>query len=230
MAANAQRGGYFAALKVGFGGMAIVLGAGTFLPGLITETIVMVLWTGAVCFTWAPLEALASHGEDRPGLARMIGLYNVVWSAGAAVAYFTAGALQQALGWHSLYWMPASVHVMQFALLFCLEHRSRLAAPSLARSPAVSPETGEPPDFAQHHINPETAKASAPGVAGQSICLCGDEYGGPADSGFGGEAWARQSWLVSRRPSGCSPGWLRSRCFGAGPPGITGSAGCWRRT
>ena len=152
----AQRRGYIAALKVGFGGMAVVLGAGAVVPGLVAETIVMALWTVAVCFTWAPLEALASHGEDRPGLARMVGLYNVVWSAGAAISYFTTGALQQALGQESLYWLPACMHAVQFALLLFLESRSRFPAP-MGR-PIQPSDAGEAPKFAEHPVDRERAK------------------------------------------------------------------------
>ena len=155
----AQRRGYVAALKVGFGGMAIVLGAGVFSSGVAAVTIVMALWTVAVCFTWAPLEALASHGEDRAGLARMVGIYNVVWSSGAAVAYFTGGALQQTLGRASLYWLPAAIHVGQLALLYWLEPRSRSLGPALA--PATSsdvPGADPAPEFAQHHVSAEAAK------------------------------------------------------------------------
>jgi predicted MFS family arabinose efflux permease len=156
----AQRRGYFTALKVGFGVMAVVLAAGTVLSGLMAETIIMAAWTVAICFTWAPLEALASHGEDRPGLARVIGIYNVVWSSGAAVAYFTGGALQQALGSASLYWLPASIHTVQFALLLQLERRSRSSPPTLVScAPRHLQGLTEEPEFAQHRVSPEIAKA-----------------------------------------------------------------------
>src|SRR5262245_51543081 len=41
----AQRHGYFAALKVGFGLVTLALMAGSQLPGAIAQTIVMALWT-----------------------------------------------------------------------------------------------------------------------------------------------------------------------------------------
>lgn len=152
----AQRRGYFTALKIGFGGMALVLAIGTPFGGLIGQTIVMMLWTLAVCFTWVPLEALASEGENRAGLAKMVGIYNVVWSSGAAVAFFTGGALQQALGPSSLYWFPALLHGLQFGLLLWLERQTRSSA-KLAGEGATGSATEEP-DFAQHHIRPDTAK------------------------------------------------------------------------
>ena len=101
-----QRHGCFAALKVGLASMAAFLGLGACLEGLAAQTSIMVLWTISICFTWVPLETLASEKESRAGLAHMVGIYNVVWSGGAAVAYFTGGFLQQALGKASLYWLP----------------------------------------------------------------------------------------------------------------------------
>src|SRR5262245_24776525 len=54
----AQRRGYFTSLKLGFGVLTLVLGVGTFLSGLGAALAVVSLWTVAICFTWAPLEAL----------------------------------------------------------------------------------------------------------------------------------------------------------------------------
>jgi predicted MFS family arabinose efflux permease len=102
----AQRYGYLTALKIGFAAMAVVLASGPLLPGLSGQIAVMVLWTVAVCLTWAPLEALASANESRVGLSHMVGIYNIVWSAGAAVAFFTGGALQALLGRASLFGCP----------------------------------------------------------------------------------------------------------------------------
>ncbi len=152
----AQRYGCFTALKIGCGGMAMLLGAGTAMSGLAAETVLMGLWTVAVCFTWAPLEALASHGEDRPGLARMVGIYNVVWSGGAAVAYFTGGLLQQALGRASLYWLPALLHTVQLLVVFWLERQAQVS-----RSHQVQTDDSgwSTPDFEQHHVSAITAKS-----------------------------------------------------------------------
>jgi len=178
----AQRRGYFTALKGGFGGLALALaiGAALFRPlGLSLEAVVLVTWTVALCFTWAPLEALTSESSSRAGTARMVGIYNLVWSGGAAVAYFTGGALLKALGGASLYWLPAAVHAGQFALVLWLEGKARLlpGRDQLANplTPALSPDGGEgesigsagaspyrasedQPDFAQHHVSPAAAK------------------------------------------------------------------------
>ena len=156
-----QRHGSFAALKVGLTSMAALLGLGACLQGLAAQTSIMVLWTIAICFTWVPLETLASEKETRAGLAHMVGIYNVVWSSGAAVAYFTGGLLQQALGKASLYWLPALLHGVQLVLLLWLERKSSAVKdvePNAANS--ITSETNSPePDFAQHHISAATAKS-----------------------------------------------------------------------
>jgi predicted MFS family arabinose efflux permease len=156
-----QRHGSFAALKVGFVALAVLLGLGAFLEGLRAQTWIMALWTIAICFTWVPLETLASEKESRAGLAHMVGIYNVVWSGGAAVAYFTGGTLQQALGKTSLYWLPALLHGVQLVLLLWLEKKSRgiVRVAHHSTEPIVPGGNSPEPDFAQHHISPATAKS-----------------------------------------------------------------------
>ena len=140
----AQRRGYYRALLVGFGVMAVALGAGTFVHGWAAHLAVLLAWTVGICFTWPVLEALASEGETRAGLTKMIGVYNVVWAAGAAIAYFTGGALLEALGPHSLFWFPALLHAIQFALALWLQARSKnVSHPALAPAPAAA-ESGHP--------------------------------------------------------------------------------------
>jgi predicted MFS family arabinose efflux permease len=156
-----QRHGPFAALKVGFTSLAALLGLGACLQGLVAQTSIMALWTISICFTWVPLETLASEKETRAGLAHMVGLYNVIWSGGAAVAYFTGGTLQQALGKASLFWLPALLHGVQLVLLLWLEKQSR-SVTRTASNPAnvIAPEATSPqPDFAQHHISAASAKS-----------------------------------------------------------------------
>lgn len=156
-----QRHGCFAALKVGLASLAVLLGLGACLEGLRAQTSIMVLWTIAICFTWVPLETLASEKETRAGLAHMVGIYNVVWSSGAAVAYFTGGLLQQALGKASLYWLPALLHGAQLALLLWLEKKSRSVTKVVSDSPnSIASEANSPdPDFTHHHISAKTAKS-----------------------------------------------------------------------
>lgn len=155
----AQRRGYFTALKLGFAGLAISLGSGIFLTSLAGQTVVMLGWTLAVCLTWAPLEALASQNESRSGLAHMVGVYNVVWSSGAAVAFFTGGAIIEFLGRASIYWLPAIIHAVQFIGLLWLERQARAGMAADSATPAATPNApaGEP-DFAAQHVSPTRAK------------------------------------------------------------------------
>jgi predicted MFS family arabinose efflux permease len=157
----AQRHGYFAALKLGFGLLALALMLGSHLSGVRAQTIIMMLWTIAICFTWAPLEALASENESRAGLARMVGMYNVVWASGAAVAYFTGGGLQAMLGRASLYWLPACLHASQLLLLLWLEQQKRAGNKTTwaSRPSTVANQSAPISDFAAHHISPETARS-----------------------------------------------------------------------
>jgi MFS family permease len=126
----AQKRGYYFALKIGFSVMTVSLLTGMFLSTAVGQLAVLLGWTFGMCFTWPVLEALASEGEDRKGLATMVGVYNVVWAGGAAVAYFTGGALLENLGPRSLFWFPAALHVTQFAMLLFLQRQARSMPPA----------------------------------------------------------------------------------------------------
>ncbi|MGA2865816.1 MAG: MFS transporter [Verrucomicrobiota bacterium] len=128
----AQGFGYFTALKLGW---SLMLGA--MLLGLALESapghiLAAAVAAGGMCFTWPTLEALASEGETRAGLPHMVGIYNLVWAASAAVSNFTGGALLTKLGLKSLFYVPAAIQVTQLGLTFWLEAR---AAPAAARLP-----------------------------------------------------------------------------------------------
>jgi predicted MFS family arabinose efflux permease len=153
----AQRYGYLTALKIGFGAMTLVLASGPWLPGLSGQIGVMVLWTVAVCLTWAPLEALASANESRAGLSHMVGIYNIVWSCGAAIAFFTGGALQALLGRASLFWLPAALHGTQLVLLLFLETRGRriIHTPDVNIASLDSESATSPDDY----LEPNSAKS-----------------------------------------------------------------------
>jgi len=122
----AQKRGYYLALKVGFSVMTVSLLAGMFLNTALGQLFVLLAWTFGMCFTWPTLEALASEGEDRKGLATMVGVYNVVWASGASVSYFTGGALLESLGNQSLFWLPAAVHIVQFLFLLFLQRAAQI--------------------------------------------------------------------------------------------------------
>lgn len=148
----AQKHGYFLSLKIGFVMLAVSLGVGAMLDSVVAQVIILVAWTLGTCFTWPSLEALVSENEDRPGLARMIGIYNLTWASGAAVAYFTGGTLLQHLGPRSLFVLPAVLHSIQLVLCLRLE--------SVARATAGSqPQHRHGDESHPHPVSPQVAKA-----------------------------------------------------------------------
>jgi hypothetical protein len=74
-----------------------------------------------MCFTWPALEALISTDETREGLQHMVGVYNVVWAGTGAAAYFSGGAIMDALGPQALFVVPIFMVAAQLALTFWLE-------------------------------------------------------------------------------------------------------------
>jgi predicted MFS family arabinose efflux permease len=137
----AQRFGYFTALKVGFVIMTVALAVGSQLHTANGHIVVLALFVAGVCFTWPSLEALVSTGEEPAGLPRMVGAYNIVWAATAALAYFSGGAMLEKLGSKSLFYVPAAILLTQLGLTFWLESQARQAAPAIgATSPAPTPE------------------------------------------------------------------------------------------
>lgn len=146
----AQKRGYYFALKVGFWIMILALLVGTRAATVAANYAVMIVWTIGMCFTWPTLEALVSEGEDRKGLTTMIGIYNVVWASGAAVSYFTGGALLETLGRRSLFWFPPILHAVQFAILIYLQRESRqlasAAQPASNAGPLDPHDAGVPLD------------------------------------------------------------------------------------
>jgi len=135
----AQQRGYYFALKLGFSIMVLALLSGTRAQTVLAHYGVMMLWTVGMCFTWPTLEALVSEGEDRKGLATMLGIYNVVWASGAALSYFTGGALLEMLGPRSLFWFPPILHGVQFALLLFLQRTGRQLQPLPQRTNSAGP-------------------------------------------------------------------------------------------
>jgi len=137
----AQRFGYLTALKVGFIVMIGALAVGSQVDSAGGQIAVMAVTVVGLCFTWPTLEALASDGETPAGLQRMVGIYNLVWAATAAIAYFTGGAMLEKFGPQSLFYVPAAILTIQLGLTFWLEAQARQATLATATgSPAVLPE------------------------------------------------------------------------------------------
>lgn len=143
--AFAERFGYVRGLCTGLLGIAASLGAGLLWDSVPGQVIVFATWTASVCFTWPALEAIVSEGGNGR-LSDMVGMFNVTWAVGGAVAYFTAGILLERLGMESLFWLPLGLVPVQMLLVFLAGKRRReekAAAPvdagaAAPEGPAVS--------------------------------------------------------------------------------------------
>jgi predicted MFS family arabinose efflux permease len=134
----AQRRGYFAALQVGFGGMALVVVVGSFFVSApLVLVALLTVWSWAMSFTWPALEALASEGERPEALPRVIGFYNLVWAGCGALAYFAGGAIFQALGTQSLFWLPAILHGAQLVWVRRLAGQASIPSPPASEAPGA---------------------------------------------------------------------------------------------
>jgi predicted MFS family arabinose efflux permease len=139
----AQRFGYFTALKVGFSIMIAALAVGSQVHTANGHILVLSVTVVGVCFTWPSLEALVSEGEEPARLPHMVGVYNLVWAAAAAAAYFTGGAILEKLGSKSLFYVPMAISLSELALTQWLESQARRAAPAIqanSRTPRLEPQ------------------------------------------------------------------------------------------
>jgi predicted MFS family arabinose efflux permease len=142
----AQRNGSFTALKIGFGVMAAGLAVGSqlhFVAGAIAAACVVNV---GMCFIWPVLEALVSEGTNP---ARAVGIYNITWAVNNAAAFFIGGTLIEKLGYRSIFFVPLSLMLVQFALAFWLEK---------IHAVKIVPEIGK--EFSAHEKN-ETSPARA---------------------------------------------------------------------
>ena len=126
----AQRAGYFTALKLGFATMGVALLVGAQLETPMAHVAVMLITVGGMCLTWPTLEALVSDGERPDRLPENIGIYNVVWAATGALAYFTGGAMLDKLGLKSMFYVPAVMFLTQLAGAFWLQRTTRFESPA----------------------------------------------------------------------------------------------------
>jgi MFS family permease len=115
-----QKHGYVNAFALGSVIMVAALAVSMFVSGIPELMIAMCVWTFGMCFTWPNLEALACDHVDPAKLPGIIGIYNVVWAGGGAIAYFSGGALAEALGWRSIFWLPAVINGVQIIIALYL--------------------------------------------------------------------------------------------------------------
>ena len=117
----AQRIGYLVSLRSGLMVTTVALAIGLGLHSVAGQLAVMLLWTVGITFTWPALEAVVSQGESPVDLPRTLGIYNMVWAGTNALAYFCGGALQEALGPQSLFWLPMVINVAEIGLILYLQ-------------------------------------------------------------------------------------------------------------
>lgn len=135
----AQRRGNFAALKLGFGLMLAGLAVGSQLDSALGQIVAANVVSLGMCFTWPVLEALISEGETTEGLPRAVGLYNITWAATNAAAYFIGGTIIQAFGYHSIFYVPIVILIVQLALTRWLQNHTQANAAHAAGKHAVPP-------------------------------------------------------------------------------------------
>lgn len=154
----AQRRGYFHALKLGFASMGVLMLVGSTLDSVAGHYLTMLLWTLGIGLTWPALEAIPSEHEPPARLQRLLGIYNVVWSAGSGLATFTGGMILEHLGPRGIFLLPAALHAVQLALTVGLERAHRRSAPGLAPGqvpggkPAASTAPRQEPGPVPRHV------------------------------------------------------------------------------
>jgi predicted MFS family arabinose efflux permease len=116
-----QRHGNFAALKLGFGLMAVSYLVASQLPTAIGQIIGAALVSLGMCFTWPVLEALISEGETPAHIPHAVGIYNITWAWTNAGALFIGGTIVEKFGYASIYWLPLGIVLLQLVLTFWLE-------------------------------------------------------------------------------------------------------------
>jgi len=148
----AQRFGYFTALKLGFSIMTGALAVGSQLHAASGHIVVMAVTVVGMCFTWPTLEAVVSEGENPGGVQRMVGIYNMVWSGTAALAYFTGGALFEKLGSRSLFYIPLVIVLAQLCLTLWIEAQAKVGQGSCPSAGHPIPESGPRPANARTRV------------------------------------------------------------------------------
>lgn len=144
-----QKRGYLQALKLGCVIMVLCLIASAFSTTVWMLMTLMVVWTFGMCFTWPNLEALCADHLPPEHLPRTIGVYNVVWAAGSAIAYFSGGALAQWLGWKSIFWAPVILHLAQIVIILAVapHWRAIVSAPAIDAHAALHESHPDGPMF-----------------------------------------------------------------------------------
>lgn len=132
----------YGGIKMIYMGACIVilsLAAGLIYTTPTAEVMVYCLWTVGICFIWPALETLIS---ERAGvsLPKMVGIYNVTWATGSAIAYFTAGIFIEKFGMLSLFWIPLGLTAIELTLLPLAANRLKKEDAHAYHDGQLSPE------------------------------------------------------------------------------------------
>jgi predicted MFS family arabinose efflux permease len=140
----AQRRGFVTSLKVGFGGLTLAMILGALLRGTVAGNLfALVAYTIALLFIWPALEALVSENETQAGVQHNVGVYNCTWAFGAAIAYFMGGSLYDWLGHGAVFWVPAGIFTLQFAIAVWVGQKKREAVPTIEHTNTIPPHPEE---------------------------------------------------------------------------------------
>lgn len=138
----AERRGYTFALQLGFAGLFLSMLAGAWVSTVGGTIAVVTFFTIVLLFTWPALEALTSADVPPGQVPHMVGIYNLTWSAGAALAYFTGGPLYDRLGAGLIFAIPAVFFLVQLAALRWMVSRAQtVPTRSDAAEPVAAPAT-----------------------------------------------------------------------------------------
>ncbi len=140
----AGRFGYFNALKFGFGLMAVGLVAGLLSHTVAAEIVTACIANIGMCFIWPTIEALVSEDDTPEHVPHAVGIYNITWAAANAVAFFIGGTLIQKFGYHSIFYVPLAMVVVQFCLVFWVEKLHANPPPAPAEIKPSPPDPNRP--------------------------------------------------------------------------------------
>ena len=164
----AQRRGFITSLKVGFGGLTVMMIIGALLDSVVGILCALVGYTIVLLFTWPALEALVSENETQAGVQHNVGVYNCTWAMAAAAAYFIGGKLYDWRGHATVFWIPAGIFFIEFLIVTWLGRKSRSDLPStpvLEPAEIMNPETPPLGAPASRRL-PDQPKTSASGTPG----------------------------------------------------------------
>lgn len=149
----AQRYGFITSLKVGFGGLTVMMIIGALLHSVAGILCAMVGYTVVLLFTWPALEALVSENETQAGVQHNVGVYNCTWASAGAAAYFAGGKLYDWLGHAAVFWIPAGIFFLEFLIALWLGAKR---VGSLPESVEVEKVETAPPPHPEPQAFPQT--------------------------------------------------------------------------